>query len=131
MPHEVDTSTELLPGVRLSAPIVSAPMDTVTETRMAIAMAREGGVGVLHLNMPIDQQAQMVDRVKRSEHGIGVGFLYGLPLLLLELFGEGGLGDVVDAGGAAAVAGVFDFDAGYAGELVEELSGLVGYFLAV
>ena len=70
MPHEVDTSTELLPGVRLSAPIVSAPMDTVTETRMAIAMAREGGVGVLHRNMPIDQQAQMVDRVKRSEHGI-------------------------------------------------------------
>ena len=70
MPHEVDTSTELLPGIRLNAPIVSAPMDTVTEARMAIAMAREGGVGVIHRNMPIDQQAQMVDRVKRSEHGI-------------------------------------------------------------
>ena len=70
MPHEVDTSTELLPGVRLSSPIVSAPMDIVNETRMAIALAREGGVGVLHRNMPIDQQAQMVDRVKRSEHGI-------------------------------------------------------------
>jgi IMP dehydrogenase len=70
MPHEVDTSTELLPGVRLNAPIVSAPMDTVTEARMAIAMAREGGVGVIHRNMPIEDQAVMVDRVKRSEHGI-------------------------------------------------------------
>lgn len=70
MPHEVDTSTELLPGIRLNTPIVSAPMDTVTEARMAIAMAREGGVGVIHRNMPIDQQAAMVDRVKRSEHGI-------------------------------------------------------------
>ena len=70
MPHEVDTSTELLPGVRLSSPIVSAPMDTVTEARMAIAMAREGGVGVIHRNMDIESQAVMVDRVKRSEHGI-------------------------------------------------------------
>jgi IMP dehydrogenase len=70
MPHEVDTSTELLPGIRLNAPIVSAPMDTVTEARMAIAMAREGGVGVIHRNMKIEDQVVMVDRVKRSEHGI-------------------------------------------------------------
>jgi IMP dehydrogenase len=70
MPHEVDTSTELLKGIRLNVPIVSSPMDTVTEARMAIAMAREGGVGVVHRNMTIEQQADMVDRVKRSEHGI-------------------------------------------------------------
>ncbi|MCH8273259.1 MAG: IMP dehydrogenase [Armatimonadetes bacterium] len=70
MPEAVDTSTELLPGIRLHAPFVSAPMDTVTEARMAIAIAREGGVGVLHRNMTIDEQADMVDRVKRSEHGI-------------------------------------------------------------
>jgi IMP dehydrogenase len=70
LPHEVDTSTELVPGIRLSVPLVSAPMDTVTEWRMAIAMAREGGVGVIHRNMPIDAQADMVDRVKRSEHGV-------------------------------------------------------------
>jgi IMP dehydrogenase len=70
MPHEVDTSTTFLPGVRLKVPFVSSPMDTVTEARMAIALAREGGVGVLHRNMTIDQQADMVDRVKRSEHGI-------------------------------------------------------------
>jgi IMP dehydrogenase len=70
MPHEVDTSSQFLPGIRLRVPFVSAPMDTVTEARMAIAMAREGGVGVIHRNLSIDEQADMVDRVKRSEHGI-------------------------------------------------------------
>lgn len=70
IPSEVDTSTVLLPGVKLRVPFVSAPMDTVTESRLAIAMAREGGVGVIHRNMPIEDQAAMVDRVKRSEHGV-------------------------------------------------------------
>lgn len=70
LPSEVDTSTSFLPGIRLHAPIVSAPMDTVTDARLAIAIAREGGVGVLHRNMTIDQQAEQVDRVKRSEHGV-------------------------------------------------------------
>lgn len=70
LPHEVDTTARLFPGVTLNIPIVSAPMDTVTEARLAIAMARAGGVGVLHRNIPIDDQADMVDRVKRSEHGV-------------------------------------------------------------
>ncbi len=70
VPSEVDTSSELLPGIRLRVPIVTAPMDTVTEARMAIAIAREGGVGVIHRNMEIDAQADQVDRVKRSEHGV-------------------------------------------------------------
>jgi len=70
LPNEVDTGTELLPGVRLNVPIVSAPMDTVTESRLAIAIAREGGVGVIHRNMDIATQADHVDRVKRSEHGV-------------------------------------------------------------
>lgn len=70
MPHEVDTATELVPGVKLRIPFVSAPMDTVTEARLAIAMAREGGVGVIHRNLSIGEQAEQVDRVKRSEHGI-------------------------------------------------------------
>jgi IMP dehydrogenase len=70
LPSEVDTSTTFLPGITLNVPIVSAPMDTVTDARLAIAMAREGGVGVLHRNMTIDQQAEQVDRVKRSEHGV-------------------------------------------------------------
>ncbi len=69
-PNEVDTSSDFLPGITLSVPIVSAPMDTVTEARLAIAIAREGGVGVIHRNMPIEVQADNVDRVKRSEHGV-------------------------------------------------------------
>lgn len=70
LPNEADTSSDFLPGIKLQIPIVSAPMDTVTDARMAIAAAREGGVGVIHRNMPIDQQAAAVDRVKRSESGV-------------------------------------------------------------
>src|SRR5580693_2896404 len=70
LPSEVDISTTFLPGIKLQIPIVSAPMDTVTDARLAIAIAREGGVGVVHRNLTIDQQAEEVDRVKRSEHGV-------------------------------------------------------------
>jgi len=70
LPSEVDTSTTFLPGIVLRVPIVSAPMDTVTDARLAIAMAREGGVGVLHRNMTIEQQSDAVNRVKRSESGM-------------------------------------------------------------
>lgn len=70
LPSEVDTSSQFLPGIELTVPVVSAPMDTVTESRLAIAIAREGGVGVLHRNMSIEEQAEHVDRVKRSEHGV-------------------------------------------------------------
>jgi len=70
MPQDVDVSTRLTKNIRLETPIMSAGMDTVTESRMAIAMAREGGIGIIHKNMTIEEQARMVDRVKRSEHGI-------------------------------------------------------------
>lgn len=70
LPSEVDTSTTFLPGITLQIPIVSAPMDTVTDARLAIAIAREGGVGVIHRNMTIDRQAEQVDIVKRSESGV-------------------------------------------------------------
>jgi IMP dehydrogenase len=70
LPSETDTSTSFLKGITLKTPIVSAPMDTVTDARLAIAIAREGGVGVIHRNMTIEQQAEQVDRVKRSESGV-------------------------------------------------------------
>lgn len=70
LPREVNTSTYLTQDIKLNVPIMSAGMDTVTESRMAIAMAREGGIGVIHKNMSIARQALEVDRVKRSEHGI-------------------------------------------------------------
>lgn len=70
LPRDVDTSTQFSKNIRINVPIVSAAMDTVTESRMAIAMAREGGIGVLHKNMSIDQQAQKVRKVKRAESGM-------------------------------------------------------------
>src|ERR1051326_3114066 len=69
--RDVDTSTRLTRGLRLNLPIVSANMDTVTEARMARAMAREGGIGVIHRFMPIEQEAAEVQRVKRPEEAVG------------------------------------------------------------
>ncbi len=70
LPKEVDTSTYLAEGVKLNVPLLSAAMDTVTDARLAIAMAREGGLGIIHKNMTIEEQAGQVDKVKRSEHGV-------------------------------------------------------------
>lgn len=70
LPNEVDFSTNLTRTIRLNAPILTAAMDTVTESDMAIAIAREGGVGIIHKNMSIEHQADQVDRVKRSENGV-------------------------------------------------------------
>ena len=70
LPADVDLSTNLTKKVTLNVPIMSAAMDTVTEYRMAIAIAREGGIGVIHKNMAIDVQAEQVDLVKRSENGV-------------------------------------------------------------
>ena len=69
-PDQVDLSTQLTKNIRLNVPLISAAMDTVTESSMAIAIAREGGIGVVHKSMPIEQQADNVDRVKRSENGV-------------------------------------------------------------
>lgn len=70
IPSEVDTSSQLTKRITLKVPLLSAAMDTVTEERMAIAMAREGGLGVIHRNLSVEDQAAMVDRVKRSEAGM-------------------------------------------------------------
>ena len=70
LPNDVDLSTTLCDGLKLNLPIISAAMDTVTESRLAIAMAREGGLGIIHKNMSIEEQAKEVDKVKRSEHGV-------------------------------------------------------------
>ena len=70
VPNQVDVSTQLTKKIRLNIPMMSAGMDTVTEDRMAIAMARQGGIGIIHKNMSIQEQAEQVDRVKRSENGV-------------------------------------------------------------
>src|SRR6058998_4257883 len=70
LPNDVSTATQLTRGISLEIPIVSAAMDTVTEARLAIALAREGGIGVLHRNLSIEEQVGEVDKVKRSEAGM-------------------------------------------------------------
>ncbi|MHC1785697.1 MAG: IMP dehydrogenase [Christensenellales bacterium] len=70
LPREVDLSVQLTRKIRLSIPLISAAMDTVTDGRMGIAMAREGGLGVIHKSMTVEDQAAQVDKVKRSEHGV-------------------------------------------------------------
>jgi len=70
LPKDADTSVQLTPSIRLSIPLVSAAMDTVTESRLATALAQEGGIGIIHKNLSIEQQAAEVEHVKRSVHGV-------------------------------------------------------------
>jgi IMP dehydrogenase len=76
LPKDVDLSTRLTKKIRLNIPLISAAMDTVTESSLAIAIAREGGIGIIHKNMSIEEQADHVDKVKRSEHGVIVDPFY-------------------------------------------------------
>jgi len=98
LPREADVSTLLSRNIKLNIPIVSAAMDTVTESRMAIAMAQEGGIGVLHKNMPIEAQALQVRKVKRAENGMILEpvtlmehALVGDALAMMKEYGIGGI----------------------------------------
>ncbi|NLJ64999.1 MAG: IMP dehydrogenase [Christensenellaceae bacterium] len=84
LPNEVDLSVKLTKTIKLNIPIMSAAMDTVTEANMAIALAREGGVGIIHKNMSIENQAAQVDKVKRSEHGVITDPFYLSPEHIVE-----------------------------------------------
>ena len=79
LPHEIDTTTRLCDRLELNIPVVSAAMDTVTEARLAVALARLGGLGIIHRNMPLERQAEDVDRVKRSEAGMVLNPVKILP----------------------------------------------------
>src|SRR5690349_23147873 len=70
VPRDVDVRTQLTRNIRLNIPVLSSPMDTVTESDLAIALAQEGGMGIIHKNMSVQKQTQEVDKVKRSENGI-------------------------------------------------------------
>ena len=70
VPNQVDTQTQLTRNITLNTPLISAAMDTVTESRLAIAIAQQGGIGVVHRNLTIEQQAGEIDKVKRSESGM-------------------------------------------------------------
>ncbi|MFC7365112.1 MULTISPECIES: IMP dehydrogenase [Bhargavaea] len=79
LPKEVDLSVQLTDKIKLNLPIISAGMDTVTEAKMAISMARQGGIGVIHKNMSIEEQAEQVEQVKRSENGVITNPFYLTP----------------------------------------------------
>src|ERR1700749_5043139 len=105
LPTETDTSTQFTRGIRLRIPLCSAAMDTVTESRLAIAIAQQGGIGVVHKNFPIERQAEEVDRVKRSESGMIVDPVTIRParpvreaLAVMERYKISGV-PVVDEGG--------------------------------
>lgn len=105
LPREVDTSTNFSRNIRLNIPIVSAAMDTVTEYKLAIALAKEGGIGIIHKNMSIEDQADQVRKVKRSESGmiidpitLGVYATIGEALDLMKLHSIGGI-PIVDKSG--------------------------------
>lgn len=105
LPREVDTSTYLTRNIRLNVPIVSAAMDTVTDHRLAIALAKEGGIGIIHKNMSIEAQADQVRKVKRSESGmiidpitLGVYATIGEALRLMKLHSIGGIPIVDNTG---------------------------------
>src|SRR3954468_12876475 len=70
VPTDADTHTRLTRGIDLNIPLISAPMDTVTEGSLAIALAQEGGIGIIHKNMTVENQAREVEKVKRSENGV-------------------------------------------------------------
>lgn len=104
-PRDTDVTTRFTRGLRLNVPLVSAAMDTVTGARMAIAMAREGGIGVLHKNLDVETQAEKVDRVKRSESGlianpvtVGPDRPIGEARRMMERYGISGVPVVDEAG---------------------------------
>src|SRR3712207_8376943 len=70
IPSEADTHTKLTRNIELNIPLISAPMDTVTEAALAIALAQEGGIGIVHKNLSVENQAREVEKVKRSENGV-------------------------------------------------------------
>src|SRR5262252_5741904 len=70
IPNDADTHTKLTRAIELNIPLISAPMDTVTEAALAIALAQEGGIGIIHKNLTVENQAREVEKVKRSENGV-------------------------------------------------------------
>src|SRR3990172_8533443 len=113
LPTQVDVSTQLTRNIRLNVPLVSAAMDTVTESRLAIAMAQHGGIGVIHKNLSIDEQSSEVDRVKRSESGMIVNPITPPPanriyeaLELMKKFSISGVPITEDGGKEGRLVGI-------------------------
>jgi IMP dehydrogenase len=105
LPRETDTSTFLTKNIKLNIPLISAAMDTVTETDLAISMALEGGIGIIHKNMTVEQQAEQVRKVKRSQSGmildpitLNIGSTAGDAIAIMNLHRIGGIPVINDKG---------------------------------
>src|SRR5215217_6893422 len=111
VPSEADTHTRLTRSIELNIPLISAPMDTVTEAALAIALAQEGGIGIIHKNLSIEEQAREVEKVKRSENGVIVDPItlpsnatIGQARQMMREFNVSGI-PIVDANGHVAAVG--------------------------
>ena len=114
IPSQADTRTRITRGVEINIPLISAPMDTVTESALAIALAQEGGIGIVHKNLSIAEQAREVEKVKRSENGVIVDPITLPPIAtigharqLMREYNVSGI-PIVDAGGNGAQGGSHD-----------------------
>src|SRR5690349_18116893 len=110
VPSDADTHTRLTRSIELNIPLISAPMDTVTEAALAIALAQEGGIGVIHKNLSVENQAREVEKVKRSENGVIVDPItlppsatVGLARRVMREYNVSGI-PIVDAEGASETA---------------------------
>src|SRR3954464_1345863 len=130
LPNDVSTATRLTRDLTIEIPIVSAAMDTVTEARLAIALAREGGIGIIHRNLPIDAQVDEVDKVKRSESGMIVEPVTLPPEALvsdaLDLMARYHISGVPITDGAGKLVGILtNRDLRFAPDLAEPVSALM------
>src|SRR6056297_313906 len=126
LPNNVDIKTRLTKKIKLNIPIISAGMDTVTEAGLAIAMARQGGIGVIHKNMSIEQQALEVDKVKRAEHGVIVDPFFLNPDNLVkdaeELMGRYRISGVPIVEGKKLVGIITNRDIRFESDMSKEIS---------
>jgi IMP dehydrogenase len=130
LPNDVSTATRLTPGITIQIPIVSAAMDTVTEARLAIALAREGGIGIVHRNLSIEAQVAEVDKVKRSESGMIVEPVTLPPDALvsdaLELMATYHISGVPITGGSGKLVGILtNRDLRFAPDVSQPVSSLM------
>ena len=135
IPDQVDISTYLTPNLQLNIPLLSSAMDTVTESRMAVSMARQGGIGIIHKNMPVEYQQKEVEKVKKSESGMIVDpvsieptYTVGEALGIMAEFRISGL-PVVDKNGLCGI--VTNRDVVYAADAPNALPDPDAYSLVV
>src|SRR5438105_5653368 len=132
VPSEADTRTRLTRGIEMNIPLISAPMDTVTEAALAIALAQEGGIGIIHKNLSVENQAREVEKVKRSENGVIVDPItlpptatIGEARKLMREYNVSGIPVVEGAGSTSSPQGGFRVQGSETKETSAKLRGIL------